>query len=131
MTRPARIATGVPVLAVCLLALAGCASAGDDVSMDGVVLVVGPDSTVSMQASLTGVLGTNEAGCVSLDGAVVVAPRGSTISEDGQYVSLEGVGEFGLGETLPATGGGWVEWGDDGEGYGDCGGGEYAVLQPE
>ncbi|GAB2450073.1 hypothetical protein HD599_002169 [Conyzicola lurida] len=131
MTRRARFAASLVILPMGLLALAGCAAAGDDVSMDGVVLVVGPDTTDRMQSVLTGVLGTNEAGCVSLDGAVIVAPMGSTISEDGQYVSLEGIGKFGLGETLPATGGGWIEWGHDGEGYGDCGGGEYAVLQPE
>ena len=131
MTRRARIAAVLFLAPTGLLAFAGCAAAGDDVSLDGVVLVVGPDATEKMQASLSGTLGTNENGCVSLDGAVIVAPYGSTISEDGQFVSLEGVGKFGLGETLPPTGGGWVEWGYDGEGYGDCGGGDYAVLQPE
>jgi hypothetical protein len=127
MIRCARIALALTGL----LALSGCASATAAVSDDGVVLVVSRDSDARMQALVSGTVGVTDTGCIALDDAVLVAPEGSTISADGETVSLTGVGEFRLGDSLPGTGGGWTVWGDDGAGFGDCGSGEYAVLQPE
>lgn len=72
---------------VVLGALAGCSSAATSAQVGGRTLLMYQSSGASGDAVVTGVLGSDAAGCVTVGaGTVLVAPPGSTLDTDGSIV---------------------------------------------
>lgn len=59
-----------------------------------------------MDASTSGVLGINDAGCVTIGEALLMATAGSSVLPDGSGVRIEGYGEYQFGDTVSDWGGG-------------------------
>ncbi|MFC7621762.1 hypothetical protein [Microlunatus sp. GCM10028923] len=56
----------------------------------------------ALEASVSGLLAADAAGCVTVDGMTLIAPAGSRLDPDGT-IHLEGIGDYALGDHLPPT----------------------------
>ncbi|MFT4011207.1 MAG: hypothetical protein QM655_14315 [Nocardioidaceae bacterium] len=66
----------------------------------------GREETPSDDALVTGALGISTHGCLVLNGVnILVAPPGSSVNAEGTRVSIAGLGEFGMGDTITGRGG--------------------------
>lgn len=132
---------------VLLGGMSACADTGrDDMSrwptsaqtdLDATLIVWSDGGRVDVpgdDARVTGKLGLSAQGCVVLDDThVLVAPPGSSVDGEGTRVTIAGLGEFGMGETIAGRGGYVTEPVDEWEpDHGLCmalpKGGEFAVF---
>ena len=108
----------------CLVLLAAAAlgvltgRAGGPVTVNHRVLLTYVNQGASADALNTGVLGTNDRGCITAGGSVLVVPTGSRLNDDGS-VDIGGT-HYEQGDTVSLGGGG-----GDAPAHSPCGSGDY------